>query len=521
MPRGNTPDSIKKLIVTLIRAQPLIILPRGYPSQTMPTTRQFASSLRVRNRVFDRSLNRPNVISNHVFLNLSTFVTASLRAARQQPVACLLLVMTALKVVAIYVYVPPSATLLDVGFGFAPYVQSLITNGHFAACDYSACDYARRMPGVPYFLFILSFFTDGLRTAALIKAIALSGLLWLSYKNVAAYFLVHSVMLRRVLFSLVAFLALSPNLVKHAAMVDYEEGYVLELLAAATTSTMFLVASNFKTSSALRYAAPIIAVSIAYLFKSSMVVIWVVTSSLVVCLALTAARLKLASGLIALALAAPSGWLLHNWTQGGKATIMSSYDGENAFRGWNVHTLDLYPDCTLDLLFQPISICGLRTMQFPAEPRRADFATEWEWNDRYAQRARDWVINHQSEALKILGVKLYTVFLSVRIVPHYRVTDGANDTIRTRVEEWLSGLWLSLGRALEIVWLAVIGFLICFGDTRARRLAFTSLVIPLGYALPYVVGFGYERHFSLLIMLVTIGLIFSLPEAARLRSTKK
>ena len=154
----------------------------------MPTTRQFASSLRVRNRVFDRSLNRPNVISNHVFLNLSTFVTASLRAARQQPVACLLLVMTALKVVAIYVYVPPSATLLDVGFGFAPYVQSLITNGHFAACDYSVCDYARRMPGVPYFLFILSFFTDGLRTAALIKAVALSGLLWLSYKNVAGFF---------------------------------------------------------------------------------------------------------------------------------------------------------------------------------------------------------------------------------------------------------------------------------------------------------------------------------------------
>ncbi len=456
-----------------------------------------------------------------MFLNFSNFVTARLRAARQQPVACLLLVMTALKVVAIYVYVPASATLLDVGFGFAPYVQSLITNGHFAACDHSVCDYARRMPGLPYFLFISSFLTDDLRAAALIKAVALSSLLWLSYKSVAGYFVAQPMMLRRALFALIAFLALSPNLVKHAAMVDYEEGYVLELLAAAATGAIFLTASNAKTASALRYMFPVIAVSIAYLFKSSMVVIWVVTSSLVVGLALSSRRFKLASGLIALALAAPSGWLLHNWTQGGKATIMSSYDGENAFRGWNAHTLDVYPDCTLDLLFRQTTICGTRTMQFPAEPRRMDFANEWEWNDRYAQRARDWVVNHPAEALKILRVKLSTVFLSVRIVPHYRVTDGANDTTRTMVEEWLSGVWLSSGRALEIVWLAVIGFLIYRGDAQARHVAITSLIIPLAYALPYVFGFGYERHFSILIMLVTIGLIFSLPEVARVRSTKK
>lgn len=494
---------------------------RGDPLQTKPTMRLSASSLSVRNRGSDRILSKPNANSNPVFLNFSNFAAAQLRAARQQPVLCLLLVMTALKVVAIYAYVPASATLLDVGFGFAPYVQSLITNGHFAACDYSVCDYARRMPGVPYFLLMSSFFTGDLRTAALIKAVALSGLLWLAHRNVAGYFVAQPVMLRRVIFALVAFLALSPNLVKHAAMVDYEEGYVLELLAAAATGTMFLVASNAKTASALRYIFPVITVSIAYLFKSSMVVIWVVTSSLVVCLALSSGRLKLAAGLIALALAAPGGWLLHNRTQGGKATITSSYDGENAFRGWNAHTLDLYPDCTLDLLFQPTTTCGTRTMQFPAEPRRADFATEWEWSDRYAQRAKDWVINHPSEALKLLRVKLYTVFLSVRIVPHYRVTDGANDTTRTIAEEWLSGVWLSLGRALEIAWLAVIGFLICRGDAQARRVAFTSLVIPISYAVPYVFGFAYERHFSILIMLVTIGLIFSLPEAARVRSTNK
>lgn len=432
--------------------------------------------------------------------------------------ACLLLIMAALKVVAVYLYVPASATLLDVGFGFAPYVQSLITDGRFAACDDSVCDYARRMPGLPSFLFISSFFTDGLRTAALLKAIALSGLLWMSYRSVAGHFVAQPKMLREVFFVLAVFLALSPNLVKHAAMVDYEEGYLLELLAVSAISTMFLTASNLKTSSALRYIFPIVTVSIAYLFKSSMVVLWAVTSSLVVCLALRSGRLKLASGLIALALVAPGGWLLHNWTQGGKATIMSSYDGENAFRGWNAHTLDLYPDCTLDLLFRPTTICGTRTLQFPAERRRADFANEWEWNDQYAQRAGDWVIHHPSQALKILGVKLYTVFLSVRMVPHYRVTDGANDTTRTMVEEWLSGVWLSLGRALEIVWFAVIGLLICRGDAQARRVAFASLVIPISYALPYVLGFGYERHFSLLIMLVTIGLIFALPQAVRVLS---
>lgn len=416
-----------------------------------------------------------------MFLHLSTSVTAKLRAALPKPVVCLVVVMAALKVVAIYAYVPAFATLLDVGFGFAPYVQSLMTDGRFAACDNSVCDYARRMPGVPYSLFISSFVTGDLRTAALIKTIALSGLLWLSYRNVAGYFVAHSVRLRRALFALVAFLALSPNLVKHAAMVDYEEGYVLELLAIAVTSVMILATSNFKTAGVLRYAFPVIAVSIAYLFKSSLVVVWVVTSSLVVFPALKSARRKLASGLIALALAAPVCWVLHNWTHSDRATIMSSYDGENAFRGWNAHTLDLYPDCTLDLLFRPITTCGAKNLQFPVEPRRGDFATEWAWNDRYAHRARDWVINQPSEALNILGVKFHAVFRSSRMVPYYRVTDGPNDTTRSAVEELLSGAWLLFGRALEVVWLAVIGFLLCRGDAQARRIALTSLIIPLSY----------------------------------------
>ena len=99
---------------------------------------------------------------------------------------------------------------------------------------------------------------------------------------------------------------------------------------------------------------------------------WAVTWSFVIFLALKSARLKLASGLIALTLAAPGTWLLHNWTHSSKVTIMSSYDGENAFRGWNAHILDLYPDCTLDLLFGSVTTCGTRTMQFPSEPRRGD-----------------------------------------------------------------------------------------------------------------------------------------------------
>ena len=175
----------------------------------------------------------------------------------------MLLVMAALKVVAIYAYVPASATLLDVGFGFAPYVQSLVNDGRFADCDYSVCDYARRMPGVPYSLLILSFVTANLRSAAVIKTIALSGALWLCYGNVAGHFVAHSLRRRRASFALLAFLALSPNVVKHAAMVDYEEGYVLELLAMTATSVMILVTSNFKTAGVLRYAFPVIGASIA------------------------------------------------------------------------------------------------------------------------------------------------------------------------------------------------------------------------------------------------------------------
>ncbi len=450
--------------------------------------------------------------------NFPQLTTASLRVALRWPLVRLLLVMTLLKVIAIYAYVPGSATLLDVGFGFEPYVQSLMLDGRFAACDNHVCDYATRMPGVPYFLLGTSFFANDLRTAALIKTVFLSSLLILLCRNFAGVRLTHSVMQRRALFALAAFLTLSPNLIKHAAMPFYEEGYILEVLALAAISLMSLLTSNTRTARAARYVVPVAAVSAAYLFKSSLVVVWLVTSLFVAYIAARSHRRGLASVLIALALVAPTGWMLHNWTHGGRATMMSSFDGENIFRGWNVHTLDMYPDCTLDLLFQPVAVCGARTVAMPTEPSRAGFATEWEWNDHYVRRARDWVIRHPAAALETLGTKFYTVFFSIRIVPHYRVSEGARDTDRSAPEELLTGGWLFLGRLAEGAWLATSVYLMRQGDGQARRVAAASFAFPIAYALPYVLGFGYERHFSLLIMLVTLCLMFVLLEITRFRS---
>ncbi len=53
---------------------------------------------------------------------------------------------------------------------------------------------------------------------------------------------------------------------------------------------------------------------------------------------------------------------------------------------------------------------------------------------------------------------------------------------------------------------------------RARRLAIVALAVMAAYAAPYLAGFGYERHFSIFVMMAAL---FNLPlcsEFLRLRT---
>jgi hypothetical protein len=433
---------------------------------------------------------------------------------RTEPARLLLWFMlmgTALKLVAVHIYTTSGETLLDVGFGFAHYVDALIRSGEFASCGGGVCRYAERMPGLPLFMWASSEFTDGLRVAAVVKCALLSGLLCGVCRHAIAVSAPASYRFRFVILLFATFLVFSPNLIKHAASLHYEEGFLVEILAILAVSLMSLAALREQSVSVWQCTIPVIAAASAYLLKSSMISIAVMATCATVVVALSKGRRVLAFGLLTLALCAPAGWGLHSWVHTSRVSAMSSYDGENLFRGWNANTLDLYPHCTLDLLFTPEVVCGERSLSFPAQPDRASFKDEWAWHDYYSDKALRWVRDQPMDALKLLAVKSWVMFVTIDAVPHFRVTGSSrNDMERTQVERWLSRAWLLGGRLVQIVWVVCAILAFRHGDGQSRNLALIGLGLPLSYALPYVLGFAYERHYSLFILLVSICTLFLL-----------
>ncbi len=439
-------------------------------------------------------------------------------------VALLVVLMAVLKLAAVWLFVPATRTIFDLGFGFDPYVRSLVEGRGYVSCGPAGCDVASRMPGLPLFLAALAPLTTSLRIADALKVLLLSLLVYLAFRGIDRRLVVKRPWQACLYLALGLFLVFSPNLIKHASAAYYEEGYVLELLA-ITAVSLFFVAVVPRESGAGRYVAAIAAASVCYLFKSSLILVWGAVTLLLVVFAFTSGRRVLAAALVALALIAPAGWLAHNALESHRLSFMSSTDGENMYRGWNAYTLVLYPRCSLDMLFDPVTTCEGETIASPREPGRLGFKTEWAWNDAYKARAMEWIKQNPGAALKTFAAKAYEVLLSPRLVPYRNyvpAADGSHliELPRSRGETLVGSSWLALGRLIEIFALAASLYLLVRGDSAARRVALASLALGACYATPYILGFGYERHFSILIMLAALSSLFLVSALVRLNGAK-
>jgi hypothetical protein len=427
--------------------------------------------------------------------------------------------MAVLKLIAVLLYIPAGTSIFDVQFSFGPYLKSLYDGKGFAGCDTYGCDYSSRMPGLPYFLLAISGLTTSMRVAAAIKVVLLSIMVYFACRAPSKRLTTRTPM-HLVFYAAVSiFIVFSPNLIKHTSAMNYEEGYNIELLAVTTLCVMTLLLMPKLEAGWVRYVVPIVTASLCYLFKSSMILVWLSVSAIVLYVALTSGRKWLAVALLALAVVSPLSWLAHNYATGHRLSVMSSYDGENMFRGWNAHTLDIYPQCTLDVLFEPIDVCMGKKMDYPKEVGRSDYATEWDWNDGYKKRATDWIVQNPLAAIKTLGVKFYTVAASVRLAP-YRLSDRYVERSRGAIEEALGSAWLTIGRLFELFGLVMSVVLLLRGDARARHVAIASLLLTAAYATPYVLGYGFERHFAPFVMLSALCSIFVFSEWQRIRGTR-
>ena len=421
--------------------------------------------------------------------------------------------MLLLKLAAVAAFTHSGEDIFNLGFSFDPYVRSILDGRGFVSCDTGGCDVSSRMPALPYFMAAMAKVTTSLRVASILKALLLSGLLYLAIRGVERCLVIRKP-IHAIAYTLLGlFVVMSPNLVKHAAAINYEEGFLIELVAINFLGVMMLLAPGPAAPGVARFVIPVAAASVAYLFKSSQVLVWLATVGIVLGVAIRARRYTLASLLLVLALAGPAGWLVHNYTSAGRLTVMSSYDGENMFRGSNAHTLDVYPHCSLDVLFVKDRVCEGQPVLTEMEIGRPGFATEWAWNDAYKARAMDWILQNPAAAAKTVAVKFAVFFGATGLVPYVTtipLPDGLAEAQRGIMEKLVGSVWVIPARLLEIIVLLASLWLLVRGDRPARATALAILMFVACYSAPYVFGFGHERHFAPMLMMCALSSLFLL-----------
>lgn len=443
----------------------------------------------------------------------------SSRLVRNPDLALLVVLGTiyAFKLVAIAAYVPSGQSIFQLGFSFDPYLRSLYEGKGFVGCEDFGCHRSSRMPAVPYFLYALTPLTLDLKVAAFIKATLLSILSFLVLRDFARRLTAETPLHFAFNGIVILFLVFAPSLIKHMTVLHYEEGYLIEIVTLTGISSMSVLMRG-KDALTLRAAlVPVLLAALAYLTKSSQILVLVMVIVIIVSAALHAGRRWAALVLLVVGLAAPALWTVHNLNAGNRFSLMSSYDGENMFRGWNANTIRVYPRCGLDILFTGINRCDGRPLDLPEEISRFGYVDEWAWNDAYKTRAMVWIASNPGDAVKTFGVKAATFLAMPRMVPFVLEQDGV-EKWRKPHEEVLVGAWILVGRLLELTGLAMVVVLLRRGDGRARAIAAAALGLMACYAAPYIVGFGVERHFSVFIALGAALNLFLAREFVRVRS---
>jgi hypothetical protein len=292
-----------------------------------------------------------------------------------------------------------------------------------------------------------------------------------------------AVLLLVVPFGMTAFLADVVNL-------QVEEGYSYSLLALAVALLFFAVGRSETPSlgQALLFA---LAVDGVYLAKSSMA-----PAAAVLLLGYTVLERHRAPRLLVLllVLTAPIGWALHQHHVSGRYSTGTSIDGINLHKANNPEFLAHYPPPPNDSLDR-----------YDAELNRGlYFADEWSFNDFHTHAALAYLVAHPLATLQGDGRKLDMIFFSL-----HKSGSSERHGLMLRLE--------TVGFALFrlILWAALLGSLYAVirpanappanGASRSqegpsiRTCSMLFLALVAAAALPYVVGFAFTRHVSILI----------------------
>ncbi|MDP9049548.1 MAG: hypothetical protein M3O31_02345 [Acidobacteriota bacterium] len=257
-------------------------------------------------------------------------------------------------------------------------------------------------------------------------------------------------------------------------LMQVEEGYSYSMLALAVAILLFAARRG-----GLGVAAMLgVAVAGIYLAKSSMLPVVLV---LVVGYWLLERRTAARAMVLMLAIAAPVGWAIEQHHVSGRYSVGTSMDGLNLHKGNNAQFLERYPPPAGDSLDE-----------FDDELKAGqDFADEWSFNDFHRKAAVNYMKAHPRETLTADARKLWVALVSVHKIGSSAVSGVALDVEIAGLVVFRVLLWTSLAGA---AWWVIRGV------AREQRLAggiFLTMVAAC--VLPYLAGFAYTRHVSVLI----------------------
>jgi hypothetical protein len=283
-----------------------------------------------------------------------------------------------------------------------------------------------------------------------------------------------------------------PQALKHGAAIEYEEGMLLDLELGLAIAVSYLLRPELQPR---RIAMGLIAIAIAilmYFIKTTALLMLLVVVALFVTRARAGWRVNLAAGVLVLLPFAA--WALHNAKNSIDGIhLSSSWNGENLFRGYNSDSVAIYPQISLDRIFdsrRAVLADGTTVPLGDYAEHQQCFVDEWAWNESYSQRALVWLKAHPLQAVLFNIRKMWVTLAEIRHTP-YHVSATEPDSEYPYAVTVVMLIWMTLAR--------VISFLLVFRLLRelaARRDVATVWILALlGAAFaPYIIVFSYQRH---------------------------
>jgi hypothetical protein len=420
----------------------------------------------------------------------------------RRPAAALLVIMPlvafGLKCALIVHTLGPAGTrIFETGFGFGGYVRELFMDGSFrscvaapfARCDPSQCVYATRMPLLPLLYTGLAKVVGARSVSVAIAKCALTASLLTAF----LLSLARDVRVSLLAVALAYALYLGPQVLKHGASLEYEEGLLVDLEACLAIAAAYLIKPDLTSEPAKRVRMALAAVLLGivlYFAKTTALLMLLVVMALVLLDRQFQWRFK---SLAVLCVLVPfAAWAAHNYSSSGALHLSSSWNGENLYRGSSSEGLALYPEVLLDRLFDSshATLAGGRVIQLHNLEAQRCFVNEWAWSHYYSDLARSWLQQHPLDALRFAAHKIWVALFELRHTP-YRTDAEGSDTEYSPAIDAVMLAWMGFARLVFLALVVCVALDLWHGNV--RQSLWTLALVGAGWA-PYLVVFAYQRH---------------------------